>query len=203
MELLWQFACGFISFVPSFDSTPESAEKSITIDFRRQERQLEFKGRTRRRQRQRGTSREAWDPRHNMHVPAQLKVTNMNLSEATDYKVSTPHSYWGLTFKWVFWYFQTRVHLYVTTSQFGTTCETWLKSSKISEGGLLSKAGLVFYKDFILDKKVSLCLLGIALRCNCSLCVAQFWCLFWQFMVWSGREFSPGVSKSTLMLDGA
>lgn len=42
---------------------------------------MEFKGRTRGRQRQRGTSREVRDPQRNMHVPAQLKVTTMNLQQ--------------------------------------------------------------------------------------------------------------------------
>lgn len=54
---------------------------------------MEFKGRTRGRQRQRGTRREVRDPKHNMHVLAQLKVTNMNLSVTTDYEVSRPRSY--------------------------------------------------------------------------------------------------------------
>lgn len=39
-----QFACGFISFVPSFDFTPESAEKSITIDFGRKEKTVGILG---------------------------------------------------------------------------------------------------------------------------------------------------------------
>lgn len=43
-ELLQQFTGGFISFVPSFDFTPESAEKSITIDFGRQEKAVGIQG---------------------------------------------------------------------------------------------------------------------------------------------------------------
>lgn len=34
-------------------------------------------------------SKEVQDPKHNMHVLAQIKVTNMNLSVTTDYKVSS------------------------------------------------------------------------------------------------------------------
>lgn len=49
---------------------------------------MEFKGRSRGRQRQRGSGREVPDPKHNMHVLAQLKVTDMNLSVTTDYGVS-------------------------------------------------------------------------------------------------------------------
>lgn len=83
----------YLLLSPSFDSTPESAEKSIAIDFQEGEkRRLEFKGRSRKRQRRRGASREVWDPERNMHVPAQLKVTNMNLSVTADYEVSGPHS---------------------------------------------------------------------------------------------------------------
>lgn len=47
---------------------------------------MEFKGRTRGRQRRRGSRGEVQDPKHNMHVLAQLKVTNMNLSVTTDYE---------------------------------------------------------------------------------------------------------------------
>ena len=53
---------------------------------------MEFRVRSRRRQRQRGKSVEMQDPERNMHVLAQLKVTNMNLSVTTDYEVSGPHS---------------------------------------------------------------------------------------------------------------
>lgn len=60
---------------------------------------MEFKGRTRGRQRQRGTCREVRDPKHNMHVLAQLKVTDMDLSVIADYKVSGPRSHRRLLYK--------------------------------------------------------------------------------------------------------
>jgi len=44
IKLLWLSAWGFIFFVPSFDSTPESAEKSIIIDFTRQEKEVRIQG---------------------------------------------------------------------------------------------------------------------------------------------------------------
>lgn len=44
VELLWQSSYGFISFVPSFDSTLKSAEKSIIIDFTRQEKEVRIQG---------------------------------------------------------------------------------------------------------------------------------------------------------------
>lgn len=58
VKLLWQFACGFIFFVPSFDSTPESAAKSIIIDFRKQEKEVRIQGKD-----QRKTETERYEQR--------------------------------------------------------------------------------------------------------------------------------------------
>lgn len=46
---------------------------------------MEFTVRALGRRRQRGTSEGVQEPGLNMHVAAQLKVSNMNLSVATDY----------------------------------------------------------------------------------------------------------------------
>lgn len=60
---------------------------------------MEFRGSTGGRQRRRGTSREVRDPQHNMHVVAQLKVTNMTPSVTTHYEVCRPQSCRAPTFQ--------------------------------------------------------------------------------------------------------
>lgn len=84
-------------------TSPQRVQKNqYQLILQGKERQLEFRGSTGGRQRRRGSSREVRDPRHNMHVVAQLKVTDTTPSVTAHYEVCRPRGCRAPTFLGVF-----------------------------------------------------------------------------------------------------